>query len=127
MSDNLRLFAGAVNANLAGILSEPGNPDAPALIHEGTNVSYAELGARVERAAAELSGRGVGPGDRVAIVLPNAPSFVEAYFGALRLGAVVVPVNVLLRPAEIEERLGAVSASAVVFDAERAPLVAEPS
>ncbi len=128
MSDNLRLFAGAVNANLAGILSEPGNPDAPALIHEGTNVSYAELGARVERAAAKLSGRGVGPGDRVAIVLPNAPSFVEAYFGALRLGAVVVPVNVLLRPAEIEERLGVVSASAVIFDAERAPLVtAEPS
>ena len=127
MSDNLRLFAGAVNANLAGILSEPGNPDAPALIHEGTNVSYAELGARVERAAARLSGHGVGPGDRVAIVLPNAPSFVEAYFGALRLGAVVVPVNVLLRPAEIEERLGAVSASAVVFDAERAPLVAGPS
>jgi long-chain acyl-CoA synthetase len=123
VSDNLRLFAGAVNANLAGILSEPGNPDAPALIHEGTNVSYAELGARVETAAAILAGHGVGPGDRVAIVLPNAPSFVEAYFGALRLGAIVVPVNVLLRPAEIEERLGAVSATAVVFDADRAALV----
>ena len=127
MSDNLRLFAGAVNANLAGILSEPGDPDAPALIHEGTTVSYAELGARVESAAALLAGHGVARGDRVAIVLPNAPSFVEAYFGALRLGAVVVPVNVLLRPAEIEERLGVVSASAVVFDSERAPLVTGPA
>ena len=117
-----------MNANLAGILSEPrSDPGATALIHEGTTVSYAELSARVERAAATLAGRGVGPGDRVAIVLPNAPSFVEMYFGALRLGAIVVPVNVLLRPAEIEERLGLVSASAVVFDTGRAPLVTAPA
>ncbi len=117
-----------MNANLAGILSEPrSEPGATALIHEGTTVSYGELTARVEVAAAVLAGHGVGPGDRVALVLPNAPSFVEAYFGALRLGAIVVPVNVLLRPAEIEERLRAVSASAVVFDAEREPLVTAPA
>ena len=112
-----------MNANLAGILGEPrSDPGATALIHEGATVSYADLAARAgERAAAVLAGYGVGPGDRVAVVLPNSPSFVEAFFGALRLGAIVVPFNVLLRPREIEERLAAVSASAVVFDTDRAP------
>ena len=117
-----------MNANLAGILGEPrSDPGATALIHEGATVSYADLAARAERAAAVLAGYGVGPGDRVAVVLPNSPSFVEAFFGALRLGAIVVPFNVLLRPREIEERLAAVSASAVVFDTDRAPLVTAPA
>ena len=59
------------------------------------------------------------PGDRVAIALPNAPSFVAAYFGALWIGAVAVPLNILLRPREIDERLEAVSPAALVFDEER--------
>ena len=59
---------------------------------------------------------GVGPGDRVAIVLPNGPSFAAAFFGALRLGAVVVPLNVLLSPRELEERYEATLPAAVVSE-----------
>ena len=47
-------------------------------------------------------------------MLPNGPSFVAAFFGALRLGAVVVPLNVLLSPRELEERYEATSPAAVV-------------
>jgi long-chain acyl-CoA synthetase len=63
-------------------------------------VTVAELWERSARAAAMLAARGVGRGDRVAIQLPNVPAFADFYFGVLRLGAVVVPVNPLLRAAE---------------------------
>ncbi len=110
-----------MNENLACIVSEPSHdPAATALIHGDTRYSYAELRARAAAAAAVLGAAGVRAGDRVAIVLPNAPSFVAAYFGALWLGAVAVPINVLLRGGEIDERLDAVSAAALVFEEERA-------
>ena len=110
-----------MNANLAGILGDPArDPGATALIHDGLRISYLELDALATRAAATLSARGVALGDRVALVLPNAPAFVAAHFGALRIGAVAVPLNVLLREREIEERLDQVSPAALVVDAERA-------
>ena len=103
--------------NLARILTGGAavNGDRPALWFEGDAVSYAELDRRAAVAANELRARGVGPGDRVAIKLPNSPAFVAAYFGALRLGAIVVPLNILLAPPEIEERLG-VSKAALLVD-----------
>ena len=116
MSDNLRRFAGAANANLAAILDEPPAPDAVALVDTGREVGYGELASLVRGAAAALAAAGVGPGDRVAIVLPNGPAFVAAFFGALRLGAVVVPLNVLLSPRELEERYDATAPSAVVTE-----------
>ena len=54
-----------------------------------------------------LRERGVGPGDRVAIRLPNGPAFVAAWFGALRRGAITVPLHVLLAPPEVEARIQA--------------------
>ena len=115
------IVGAAVNENLACIVSEPSHdPAATALIHGGTRCSYAELRAQAAAAAARLGAAGVRAGDRVAIVLPNAPSFVALYFGTLWLGAVAVPIYVLLRGREVEERLDAVSASALVFDEERA-------
>ena len=51
-----------------------------------------------------LAARGVGRGDRVAIRVPNVPAFADFYFGVLRLGAVVVPVNPLLRAARAPTR-----------------------
>jgi long-chain acyl-CoA synthetase len=77
------------------------------------------LRAQALSAAARLDEAGVGPGDRVAIGLPNAPSFVAAYFGALWIGAIAVPINILLRAREVEERLEAVAPAALVYDAER--------
>ena len=56
--------------------------------------SYARLNERANRAALWLRERGVGKGDRIIIWSPNNPSWVAAYFGALRLGAVVVPLDV---------------------------------
>ena len=67
-------------------------------------------------AACALRERGVGAGDRVAIRLSNSPAFVAAYFGALRLGAIVVPLNVLLAPPEVEERIAASTPVTLVDD-----------
>jgi long-chain acyl-CoA synthetase len=113
-----------VNANLAKVVDEPSaDPGATALIDQGAPVSYRQLRASARRAATALAEAGVGPGDRVALALPNEPSFVGAYFGALWLGAVTVPVNPLLREREVADRLDVSSPAAVVFDAPRAPLV----
>lgn len=91
-------------------------PDRPALAADGARISYAELDALAARAAGALRERGAGPGDAVALVLPNSPSFVAAYHGALRLGAVVVPVNPLSSEREVEQRVSAAGAKVVVRD-----------
>ena len=105
--------------NLARILTGGAavQVDRPALWFESEATSYAELERRAAIAAHELRERGVGIGDRVAIKLGNSPAFLAAYFGALRLGAIVVPLNVLLAPPEVEERLAA-STPAVLVDEE---------
>ena len=63
-------------------------------------MTFAEAELASARAAAMLGRLGVGRGDRVALQLPNVPAFVAFYYGVLRLGAVVVPINPLLRGAE---------------------------
>ena len=90
-------------ANLARLLldSVARFPERPALRLGDLEVTYAELDAAGARVAGLLRERGVAPGDRVAIVLPNVPEFASAYFGALRLGAIVVPMNVLNKRREI--------------------------
>jgi long-chain acyl-CoA synthetase len=75
-------------------------PQRPAITHGGAALTVGELWERSGRAATMLAARGVGRGDRVAIQLPNVPAFADFYFAVLRLGAVVVPVNPLLRAAE---------------------------
>jgi len=103
--------------NLARILSDraASHPGRPALLFEGDVVTYGELDRRTAVAAAALRAAGVGVGDRVAIRLPNTPAYVAAYFGALRSGAVAVPLNILLAPPEVEARL-AVASPALVID-----------
>jgi long-chain acyl-CoA synthetase len=90
-----------------------------ALVHERTRVDYRELEALSARFAGLLAARGVTAGDRVAVLLPNEPAFVGAYYGALRLGAIVVPLNPLLRRAEIESRIADAEARLVVAPSER--------
>jgi long-chain acyl-CoA synthetase len=80
-------------------------PDRPALLYEGVAQTYAELDALAARAAGALGAHGVGPGDRVALVLPNRPQSVAAFHGVLRLGATVVPLNPLLTEREVELRV----------------------
>ena len=92
---------------LARLLPETARrvPDRPALVHERERITYAELDERAARAAGALRAHGVGPGDRVALVLPNRPESVAAYHGVLRLGATVVPLNPLLTEREVELRV----------------------
>ncbi|NLA09269.1 MAG: AMP-binding protein, partial [Microbacteriaceae bacterium] len=81
-------------------------PDAPALEFFGGTTSYAQLLAQVERAAGGLRELGVAPGDPVAIVLPNCPQHIVAFYAVLRLGAVVVEHNPLYTPSELRKQFG---------------------
>ncbi len=76
-------------------------PDAPALQFFGRTMTYRALHLAILRAAAGLKELGVGPGDRVAIVLPNCPQHIVAFYAVLRLGAVVVEHNPLYTPGEL--------------------------
>lgn len=75
--------------------------DSPATEFFGRRLSYAELGKQVAQAAEGLRLRGVEAGDRVALVLPNCPQHVVAFYAILRLGAVVVEHNPLYTPREL--------------------------
>jgi long-chain acyl-CoA synthetase len=69
-------------------------------------LSYHALDAASARVAGLLRQRGVEPGDRVGLMLPNVPEFAVVYFGILRAGAVAVPMNVLLKEREVAFYLG---------------------
>jgi len=90
--------------NLASILvdSAARDPRRPALKLGDRTVSYAELDDASARCAGYLRAHGVAPGDRVALMLPNVPEFAVGYYGILRAGAVVVPMNPLLKPREVD-------------------------
>ncbi len=90
--------------NLASNLvsTAAGAPERPAIILNDTRLSYAELDAATARMAGYLVAQGIGPGDRVAVMLPNVPAFPVIYYGVLRMGGVVVPMNPLFKVREIE-------------------------
>src|SRR4051812_25841552 len=77
------------------------HPDRVAIKLDDLELTYRALDAATARVAGLLRAKGVEPGDRVAIMLPNVPHFALAYHGALRAGAVVVPMNVLLKEREV--------------------------
>ncbi|MDP3714324.1 MAG: AMP-binding protein [Mycobacteriales bacterium] len=89
-------------------------PTVTALAFLGTKMSYRELREQVDRFASALQGLGVQQGDRVALVLPNCPQNVIAFFAALRLGAVVVEHNPLYTDAELRHQLADCGAKVVV-------------
>ena len=69
--------------------------------HDGTEYTYAELDARVNRFANALAARGVERGDRVALLAPNTHYFIETLFATNKLGAVFVPMNYRLTADEL--------------------------
>jgi len=79
-------------------------PNAPALQFFGRTTSYRSLDEQIQRAAAALHAHGVRPGDPVAIVLPNCPQHIVAFYAILRLGAVVVEHNPLYTPRELRKQ-----------------------
>jgi long-chain acyl-CoA synthetase len=94
-------------ANLAAILTRAASahPDLPALRLDDAALTFAELDAASARVADHLRRRGVDPGSRVGLMLPNVPEFGVLYYGILRAGGVVVPMNPLLKSREIAYHL----------------------
>ncbi len=90
------------------------DPDHPVLKLDDLVLSYAMLDASSARAAGILREKGVREGDRLGMQLPNVPYFPIVYFGALRLGAVVVPMNPLLKEKEVGYHLSDSGAKVMV-------------
>ncbi|BCO34860.1 long-chain-fatty-acid--CoA ligase [Mycobacterium heckeshornense] len=93
--------------NLAVMLRESRNahPDKPLCHIAEQTFSYAQVDDISGRIATSLRNLGVGRGDKVAVQLPNLPHFLFAYFAILKAGAVMVPLNPLLRAPEVSYHL----------------------
>ncbi len=100
-------------------------PEHPFLRHAGQTITYGDMQARSRRTAAVLQARGVGSGDRIALMCFNTPGFVDVLLGAWRLGATIVPVNHKLQAPEVEYILNHCEARMIVFDAALAPVMAK--
>ncbi|TDC90953.1 long-chain fatty acid--CoA ligase [Nonomuraea deserti] len=93
--------------NLSIILEDSARnvPDKTAIVFEGLRLPYSMVETIANRVANLLVARGVGKGDKVALTCPNVPYFPFVYFGILKAGATVVPLNVLLQAREIAYHL----------------------
>jgi long-chain acyl-CoA synthetase len=102
--------------NLSSVLEHTARltPDRIAIICGPQQLTYAELDAKATQVAAGLHALGIRAGEHVALSCPNVPWFPIAYFGILKAGAAVVPVNVLLKPREIAYHLKNSDAKAVL-------------
>ncbi|MBV9893036.1 MAG: long-chain fatty acid--CoA ligase [Chloroflexi bacterium] len=89
-------------------------PERVAIRFYGRSVTYRELDALANRFANALIGLGVRPGERVALLMPNCPQMVLAYYGGLRAGAVMVPTSPLYVESEVEHQLADSGASVVI-------------
>jgi long-chain acyl-CoA synthetase len=138
MSSNLRahpwhsLYSPGVEADLhapettvlaAFIESVDRDPDAASLNYFGRTLTRAELAGLSGRIARVLGQDGVGPGDRVAISLQNTPLFPASMLAVWSLGAVVVPVNPMLRPGELKPMLADSGACAMIAHPEMSDVV----
>ncbi|MGY0020128.1 long-chain-fatty-acid--CoA ligase [Streptomyces sp. YJ-C3] len=93
--------------SLAAILAESArrHPDKVGLVEGELRLTFKELWLQARKQAAALTGLGVRPGDRVALMAPNTAEFPRAYYAALAAGAVVVPVHLLLSAEEVQHVL----------------------
>ena len=89
--------------NLGTILASSARerPGHPLIRLNEQSWSYAEVDRAARGIASSLIERGLGPGDKVALLVPNVPEFTQAYFGILYAGCTVVPLNVLLSAPEV--------------------------
>src|SRR3954454_7811834 len=90
-------------ANLAGMLVETADRHGgrTAIKLDELELPYSGVEGATRHAAGLLAGKGIGAGDRVGLMLPNVPYFPVLFYGALRLGAIVVPMNPLLKEREV--------------------------
>ncbi|MFJ8244787.1 long-chain-fatty-acid--CoA ligase [Peribacillus asahii] len=100
-------------------------PESIAYIYGDKSVTYQELNQKVDRLAAGLYVQGIRKGDGVALILGNSPEFLIAYYGILRLGAFVVPINPLYTQGEINYLLDNSQAKAVITHVSVEPKLSE--
>ncbi|BBH71166.1 long-chain-fatty-acid--CoA ligase [Actinoplanes sp. OR16] len=93
--------------NLSVLLEDSArhHPDRAAVVLGPQRLTYAQVNAAANQVASLLAARGIQPGDKVALSCPNLPYFPIVYYGILKAGAVVVPLNVLLKGREIAYHL----------------------
>jgi long-chain acyl-CoA synthetase len=111
--------------NVADLVRETARrlPDKAALVFQDAPVTYAQLDAEIDKAAAGLAALGIKPGDRVALLVHNVPHFVYAYYGTLRAGGVVIPLNTMLTGEEIAYILADAQTRVVIAAEPFAPAV----
>jgi len=97
--------------------------DKPALLMGDRSVSFREVDQLSDRLAAALAKRGVRPGDRVTIFMPNSVEFVIAFYGTLKIGGVVNPINAQSKEREVRFQVDDAGATAVLYHAALAPVV----
>ena len=93
--------------NLAILLEQSARklPDHEAIVFAEHRLTYAQVNGAANQVANRLQKLGIGPGDKVALTCPNLPYFPIVYFGILKTGAVVVPLNVLFKRGEVAYHL----------------------
>jgi long-chain acyl-CoA synthetase len=109
----------ATTLNLASIVSHHArlSPDREAVVWDNIRLTFGELGRLSDRVANALTAMGIGYNDKVALSCPNLPLFPIVYYGIMKAGAAVVPLNVLFRPREVAYHLEDSDAKAVfVFE-----------
>ena len=116
-----------MNPNLATLLTDSAAkyPERTAIRLDDVAIPYAALGLTSKLVAGLLQARGIEAGDRVGIMLPNVPHFPFVYFGVLRMGARVVPMNVLLTAREVKHYLSNSGAKLIVVWEDFAPAAKE--
>src|ERR1700743_3685386 len=100
-------------------------PNHTSAVYEGRSFTWSETYARCRRFASYLAGRGIGPGDTVAAMLPNIPAMNEAHFAVPMAGAVLNALNIRLDAASIAFQLDHGGAKIILVDPEFAGVIAE--
>src|SRR5262245_9852453 len=93
----------------------------PALVFEGQRFSFIEIDALACRLANALTDLGIGPRDRVTLYSSNCWEWIVSYYGILKIGAVVNPLNAMLTPPEVGYAASDCGARAIIASAEKGP------
>ena len=101
------------------------HPDKAFLIFEDQVISYADFDTTVNRVASGFLRLGISTGDRVCVMLSNCPEFLYAWFGLMKIGAILVPINSAFRSTETQYIVQHAEAAAIVVDAATGPVVAD--
>ena len=98
-------------------------PDKPAIKYGDRSYTYQEFSTRVNKLAGALKSQGLGKGDKVGFLVPNIPEMLEGHFGPLKIGAVLVAINIRLSAREISYILNHSEAKILVFDSEYGDII----